>query len=60
MLETNILLISIAFLLALIAIYVLYSILMYQGGKGNKSGELQLSTKNILDQVEVLFDKGEY
>lgn len=58
--DINIILISAAFILALGAIYVLYAIMMYQGNKGGKGNELQLSTKNILDQVEVLFDKGEY
>lgn len=33
---------------------------MYKGGKNGKGNELQLSTKNILEQVEILFDKGEY
>lgn len=56
----NVLLILAAFFLALVAIYVLYSILMYQGSRNGKGGELQLSTKNILEQVEVLFEKGEY
>ena len=56
----NIILISAAFLLAALAIYVLYAIIMYQGGKGGNGNELQLSTKNILEQVKVLFDKGEY
>ena len=56
----NILLIAAAFVLALIAVYVLYAIIMHQGNKNSKGNELQLSTKNILDQVEVLFNKGEY
>ncbi len=60
MTNTNVILIVAAFILALVAIYVLYAIIMYQGGKNSKGNELQLSTKNILDQVEVLFDKGEY
>ena len=47
-------------ILAIVTICVLYAITMYQGGKNSKGNELQLSTKNILDQVEVLFDKGEY
>ena len=58
--DINIIFISAAFILALGAIYVLYAIMMYQGNKGGRGNELQLSTKNILDQVEVLFDKGEY
>ncbi len=60
MADINIIIISAAFILALVAIYVLYAIMMYQGGKTGKGNELQLSTKNILDQVQVLFDKGEY
>lgn len=60
MANINIIIISAAFILALGAIYILYAIIMYQGGKNSKGSELQLSTKNILDQVEVLFDKGEY
>ena len=55
----NILLIAAAFVLALVAVYILYAIIIHQGNK-NKNNELQLSTKNILDQVQVLFDKGEY
>ena len=60
MANTDILIIIAAFILALIAVYVLYAIIMYQGIKSNKGGELQLSTKNILEQVEVLFEKQEY
>lgn len=60
MANINVVIISAAFILALGAIYILYAIIMYQGGKNPKGSELQLSTKNILDQVEVLFDKGEY
>lgn len=56
----NIILISAAFILALVAIYILYAIMMYQGGKNSTGNELQLSTKNILDQVRTLFDQGEY
>lgn len=60
MTNINIILIAAAFVLALASIYILYAIIMYQGNKNGKGNELQLSTKNILDQVEVLFDKGEY
>lgn len=56
----NIILISAAFVLALVAIYILYAIMMYQGGKNNAGSDLQLSTKNILEQVKILFDQGEY
>ena len=59
MININVLLIISAFMLALVAIYILYAILMYHGSKG-KGADLQLSTKNILDQVEILFNKGEY
>ena len=57
--DINIIFISVAILLALVAIYILYAIMMYQGGENGKGNELQLTTKNILAQVEVLFDKGE-
>ena len=56
----NIIIISVAFVLALVAIYILYAIMMYQGGKNGAGNELQLSTKNILEQVKTLFDQGEY
>lgn len=56
----NVMIIIIAFAVAAIAIYILYSIILYQGG-GYKGGEdLQISTKNILAQVEVLYEKQEY
>ncbi len=60
MTDTNIIIIIVAFVVAVIAIYILYSIILYQGGSSNRGDELQLSTKNILEQVEVLFDKKEY
>ena len=60
MANINILLIIAAFVLALVAVYILYAIIMYQGNKISRGNELQLSTKNILDQVEILFEKGEY
>ena len=59
MTDTNLIIIIIAFLVAIAAIYILYSIILYQGSSG-KGEELQLSTKNILEQVQVLFDKKEY
>lgn len=59
MANLNILIIVAASLLAILAIYVLYAILMFQG-RASRGAELQLTTKNILDQVEILFDKGEY
>jgi len=60
MADFNIILIAAALILAVVAIYILYAIIMYQGNKNFRDNELQLSTKNVLDQVEVLFDKGEY
>ena len=60
MANINVILISASFVLALAAIYILYAIMMYQGVKNGHGNDLQLSTKNILDQVQVLFDKGEY
>ena len=56
---TNIIIIALV-ILALITIYVLYAIIMYQDSKNGKGNDLQLSTKNILEQVKVLYDKGEY
>ncbi len=56
----NVIIIVAAFLLAVLAIYALYAIIMFQGTKNSKDRELQLTTKNILEQVEVLYEKGEY
>ncbi len=60
MTDTNIIIIVVAFVVAIIAIYILYSIILYQGSSTSRGDELQISTKNILEQVEVLFDKKEY
>lgn len=60
MTDVNIIIIIVAFVAAIAAIYVLYSIILFQGVSGKKGDELQLSTKNILEQVEVLYDKKEY
>ncbi len=60
MTDTNIIIIVVAFIVAVSAIYILYSIILFQGNGSSKGDELQLSTKNILEQVEVLFDKKEY
>ena len=54
MTDVNIIIIIVAFVAAIAAIYVLYSIMLFQGVTGKKGDELQLSTKNILEQVEVL------
>lgn len=58
--QVNMLIFVAAFIVALAAIYVLYALLMFQGNKNLKGSELQLTTKNILEQVEILFEKGEY
>jgi len=60
MISSNIILIFVAFTVALIAIYTLYSILLFKGISTGKGDDLQLSTKNILEQVEVLYNKQEY
>ena len=60
MANVDIIVIIAAFIIALAAIYMLYSIIMFQGVRNGRGGELQLTTKNILDQIEVLFEKNEY
>ena len=60
MTNINVLIIVAASAIAIIVVFVLYAIVIFQGSRNSKGGELQLSTKNILDQVEVLYDKGEY
>ncbi len=60
MVNANIILIAAAFVIALAAIYILYAIIMFQGNRNSKGNELQLTTKNILDQIEVLFEKNEF
>lgn len=59
MADSNIIIIIVAFVVAIAAIYILYSIILFQGS-GKRGDELQLSTKNILEQVDVLFSKKEY
>ena len=56
----QVILIVIVSILALGSIAVLYSILMYQGGKVKRNDDLLLSTKNVLEQVKILYDKKEY
>ena len=58
MLSSNVVFIIVAFVVAGAAIYALYSIILFQGV--SKGDELQLSTKNILEQVDILFSKQEY
>ena len=59
MISSNIVLIIVAFAVATAAIYALYSIILFQG-VSSKGDDLQLTTKNILDQVDVLYSKKEY
>ncbi len=55
----NTIIIMAALILAGGAIYVLYSLLLYSGSK-DPHDELQLTTKNIIEQVDVLYKKKEY
>lgn len=59
MISSNIILIIVAFSVAIAAIYALYSIILFQGSV-SKGDDLQLSTKKILEQVDVLYSKQEY
>ena len=59
MISSNIVLIIVAFSVAIAAIYALYSIILFQG-VSSKGEDLQLSTKNILEQVDILYNKKEY
>ena len=58
MISSNVILIIVAFTVAVVAIYILYSIILFQGN--SRGDELQLTTKNILEQVTVLYDKREF
>ena len=55
----HIFIIFISFTVTAAAMYFLYSIVLFKG-ISKKGDELQLSTKHILEQVQVLFDKKEY
>ena len=59
MFDSNIILIIVAISVAIAAIYALYSIILFQG-VSSKGDDLQLTTKNILDQVDILYSKKEY
>lgn len=57
--NVNVIYILVAFVVAMIAVYILYSIIIPKGmTKADK--EFQLTTKNILEHVRTLFDQGEY
>ena len=55
----NILVIVLTIAGAVTAIYVLYSLLLFNGSK-DPHAELQLTTKNTIDQVDILYRKKEY
>ena len=59
MIDSNIILIITAIAVASAAIYALYSIILFKGIT-RKGEDLQLTTKNILDQVDILYNKKEY
>ncbi len=59
MIDSNIILIITAVVVASAAIYALYSIILFKGIT-SKGEDLQLTTKNILDQVDILYSKKEY
>ena len=56
----NVIIILGAFVAAMLAVYLLYAIIMPKGNNLNSDKEFQLTTKNILEHVKTLFDKGEY
>ena len=57
-LSSNIIFIIVAVSVALAALYALYSILLFQGV--SKGDDLELTTKKVLEQVDVLYNKKEY
>ena len=57
-LSSNIIFIIVAVSVALAALYALYSILLFQGV--SKGDDLELTTKKVLEQVDVLYSKKEY
>ncbi|MCQ2753455.1 MAG: tetratricopeptide repeat protein [bacterium] len=56
--NSNLILVIIVVFVAFLAIAILYSIIFPP--KDKKEQELQLTTKNVLEQVKILFEKGEY
>lgn len=60
MFNSNLLLIITAVCVAGAAIYALYAIILFKGIKTTKGEDLQLTTKNILEQVDILYNKKEY
>lgn len=58
--NVNVIYILVAFILAMVAVYILYAIIIPKGSDSAKDKEFQLNTKNILEHVKTLFDQGEY
>lgn len=56
----NVIYILVAFIGAMVAIYVLYAIIIPKDVNKSKDREFQLTTKNILEHVQTLYDQGEY
>lgn len=59
-LNFNVVIILVAFAVAMLAVYALYAIIIPKGSDLAKDKEFQLTTKNILEHVRTLYDKGEY
>lgn len=58
--NVNVIYIFVAFIGAMIAVYILYAIIIPKGTSNAADKEFQLTTKNILEHVRTLFDQGEY
>ncbi len=57
--NVNIIYILVAFVVAMVAVYILYSIIIPKG-LTKEDKEFQLTTKNILEHVRTLFNQEEY
>lgn len=57
--NVNLIYILVAFIVAMVAVYVLYAIIIPKGSL-NEDKEFQLTTKNILEHVKTLYNQGEY
>lgn len=58
-LNINVIIILVAFVVAILAICILYAIIIPKDDL-KREKEFQLTTKNILEHVKILFDQGEY
>lgn len=59
-LNINVIIILVAFAVAMLAVYALYAIIIPKGADLSNDKDFQLTTKNIVEHVKILFDKGEY